>query len=299
MKNIYIFGLIIVGFFFIPGYLSAQYCIDFDNPVWYDSIISIDTASVNIWQTGQPQKMNFDSAKSFPKALVTDTVNFYPKDNNSLFNINLTEIGKVCGFGISFYHKYDTDSLKDGGMIQISYDSMNANWVNIINDTNLIISNGLYSNLYSVETLGDVGFSGLQLTWQKTALVWKSIPSSVSNNVQLRFLFKSDSIQNNKDGWIIDDLCMQDILCPGIEKNNYNENINVYPNPVSDVLFIELTDGSNFDYTLWNSFGEIVIFSKKESEKRKHLNLDQLKSGIYFLTIRNNKNNLTRKIIVQ
>ena len=91
-----------------------------------------------IWQVGKPHKKFFDSAYSFPNAIVTDTVNPYPVNNHSAFEIII--YNSYCypfecsPLYLSFEHKYDTDSLNDGCYLDISYDR-GKTWVNIINDS--------------------------------------------------------------------------------------------------------------------------------------------------------------------
>src|SRR6266478_1466792 len=84
---------------------------DKPEPVYIDT-----TLSGNIWQIGRPQKVFFDSAFTRPNAIVTDTINYYPKNNVSEFILKTPTFLLCCGGVIMrFFHKYDTDTLADGG----------------------------------------------------------------------------------------------------------------------------------------------------------------------------------------
>ena len=116
--------------------------IDFEST---DSLFTIDTSFTgNIWQIGTPSKLFFDSAWSVPNAVLTDTLNFYPPNNFSVFTIKISDTAwgqpQLNRSSISYNHKFDTDSLYDGGYIEISYDG-GTSWTNIANDS---IADGFY-----------------------------------------------------------------------------------------------------------------------------------------------------------
>ena len=60
------------------------------NDTFNDKFI-IDTVNYpnNVWQIGKPQKTVFDSAYSYPNAIVTDTLNPYPVNDTSVFMIKV------------------------------------------------------------------------------------------------------------------------------------------------------------------------------------------------------------------
>ena len=101
--------------------------ITFEEPSPY---IHINPSAQNIWQIGAPQKIFFNSAYSVPNTIVTDTINFYPVNNQSSFDlyVGAFNMGGMWGWNypldifIDFRHKYDTDTLIDGGYITVSWD---------------------------------------------------------------------------------------------------------------------------------------------------------------------------------
>ena len=52
-------------------------------------IIKVDTATENIWQIGEPQKVIFDAPSTTPNSIVTDTINNSPINNVSSFTFGV------------------------------------------------------------------------------------------------------------------------------------------------------------------------------------------------------------------
>src|SRR5204863_2124304 len=74
----------------------------------------IDTTQAgNIWQIGTPSKTVFGSAYSTPLALITDSANAYPANNQSSFTVTIYTDDETF---FSFWHRIDADSLNDGGV---------------------------------------------------------------------------------------------------------------------------------------------------------------------------------------
>lgn len=84
-----------------------------------------------------------------------------------------------------------------------------------------------------------------------------------------------------------------------IKENTANTAISIYPNPVSDKLIINSSQTSivNFNYTITNSIGQVVMFGKIDLSNSILLN--NLNNGIYNIVLKD-KNNLitTNKFIL-
>jgi hypothetical protein len=116
-------------------------------------LFSYDTSSLNIWQVGIPQKPFFGNALSLPNAIQTDTINPYGTNLNSSFTLefvnNVVDAEDWATTNFSFWHKHQTDSLKDFGRVYYSLDN-GLNW------------------LAMKDTFGVVGTTGagyLEFTW--------------------------------------------------------------------------------------------------------------------------------------
>ncbi len=274
--------------------------INFETP---DSLFQIDTSLVgNIWQIGRPSKILFDSAYSATNAVVTDTINYYPTNNLSTFTIKVYyptfSIAYPTTF-IQFRHKYDTDTLHDGGYIEVSYDSLTT-WTNISNDPNFL---GFYYDQVNqsnpIISNGNAAFTGRSNSWQYEFFnwcYWLAWPDTTP--VYLRFVFSSDSIQNNREGWMIDDIQVWTDWCEGIPELQNNNLISLFPNPTSDELRINHTNSiSTSSIQVINYSGEVVYIINNFTGET--INVRQLPNGIYLLKYSDGKGYEVKKFVVQ
>jgi len=280
---------------------------DFTNECAFISINKNDTN--NIWQIGTTAKF-IDTASLKNKSIITDTVNPYKIKCNSYFEVSIPDSFPIwSSVNIRFHHKFQTDSLLDGGYIMVSYD-YKKKWENIIfshypNDYEYGI-NGHTNNLYSIDdTLNDgtPAFTGQQ-DWIWSKIEWWSTMACkckgilTPDTIYLRFYFKSDSIQTNKKGWIIDEFkteyCDRDV---GIIEMNDDIKIKISPNPTNGKVLISLKN-ANEKYTLeiLNTFGQIII-NKKITNNVEAVDLSSQPVGIYFVKLQSSNNTVVKKII--
>ena len=263
--------------------------LNFENPsyCWGDTLW-IDTVSNqnNVWQIGQPNKTTFLSSHSVPNAIVTKLDTFYPINDTSSFIIaHQADMAlDFCGtMWIDAAFKINSDTLSDYGTIEFSPDN-GLTWINLLTDT-------LYAQQYLYHWTNEKPvFSGNSTGWQWFS-IWITDHNhyfniSYGDTVLWRFTFISDSIQTFKDGWMLDDIDINDWY-ENIPENIYrNKNINVYPNPFSSQTIIK-TDKILEDATLtvYNSFGQQVKQMKNISGLEIKLNRENLPSGIYFIQL--------------
>ena len=287
--------------------------ITFDVPYEY---LVIDTSASNIWKIGIPNKNFFDSAFSYPNAIITDIFDNYIENNYSFFDLYIGD------FNIDWYpedifievkHKFDTDTLHDGGYITVSYDD-GQTWTNIINDSvymydNIPNQNNWYvQNLYTEnDTLfnGEYGFSGFSEGWITTRFSWFVLPVKGNffseDTIILRFNFISDNITDNKEGWMIDDIRLYSVDLGGSVSNLNNIDFLIYPNPTNKNLTVELNKSFNKLEVLISDLKGHEI-SKENYYNCQSINLDvnKYESGIYFIKIRTDNNYIGfRKLIIK
>jgi hypothetical protein len=76
-------------------------------------------------------------------------------------------------------------------------------------------------------------------------------------------------------------------------------SINLYPNPVSDVLYMQAGGLINTDIAIYNSMGKLVYSeSNMDLNHEQKLDISHLNSGIYFVNIHSDSFVSTKKIIV-
>ena len=232
-----------------------------------------DSSQVNnIWQFGTPQKSMFDSAYSPPFAFVTDTINNYSINNTS--SILFTVWSDCNWFQINFKHRIDADSLMDGGVIEYSIDSGNT-WNNI-RGANVFFSNNFYplSNTIASNSnkAGFTGTSGWIYSW--------FIGPILGPLVQYRFTFTSDSIDTQKNGWIIDDISTVGVMV-GINEFESGAVVKLYPNPTSNLFAIEMKNPTQFVSAV------VLDLKGKEFDisTKPIIDLSKFENGIYLIKI--------------
>ena len=250
----------------------------------------------NLWQVGTPQKTVFTSAYSSPYAIVTDTINSYPINDTSSFEI----VNLATGFGwqmphtviLSGYYQVNSDTLTDYGKIEVSPDN-GTTWIDIVNDT-------AYSNYYQWWTVKPV-LSGNSNGWQQFT-VWLA-PLGPLFNVQYndtilyRFTFISDSVQTNKDGLMFDDFHFED-WAEGIAEIQNDNLISISPNPTSDELIFHRTKVStNSKIQILNYSGQVLY--NNSNFIGETIDIRQLSNGIYLLKYSDTKNFSIKKFVVQ
>ncbi|HYV91606.1 MAG TPA: T9SS type A sorting domain-containing protein [Chitinophagales bacterium] len=233
--------------------LSQGFLFDFESP---NDLISIDTSVGNLWQIASPQKVFINSAFYGSKVIITDSTNSYPPNNQSAFVVKIPS-SFVQNYGqqlfISFHYMINTDTFRDGGELEYSVDG-GMNWGSSNNfDFGQLLTDTLFD--------GSPGLSGSSNGWSYISFYACNIWISNEDSLWLKFTFKSDSINNPKDGWALDDIHVQGIDCAGIEEINTNYHfVSVYPNPVSNVSFLQIKNQNQKIESIqfFNSLGVLV-----------------------------------------
>lgn len=78
-------------------------------------------------------------------------------------------------------------------------------------------------------------------------------------------------------------------------ENKQNQSIQIYPNPVKDILNIVTSDNSNYTIQIFNSNGQLI--HRVETDSKLQLDTSGYKSGIYYVQINSNKYFSTLKFI--
>ncbi len=262
--------------------------------------IDIPNPTLNLWQVGIPQKPFFNAAYQNGIPILTDALNFYPTSIDEYFQITIPEYDSLYGEVIlSFYHKYDTDSLMDGGIIDVSNDG-GTTWINIKDDINHFDHNFINIPQDTIKG-GEYGFSGRSEGWQYCELYWLYIIGVKDRespfNPIIRFRLKSDEINTNKEGWMIDHIIFRGYEMMGSVNDLSKNKIKVYPNPTNDVIHFSSSSTSlnGFQFYLFDITGKIILLS--EISDNELINIQHLKSGIYFYKLQKENEVLTGKLV--
>lgn len=117
-----------------------------------------------------------------------------------------------------------------------------------------------------------------------------------SNSIQLKFYYAKPTLGLNV---AFDDLT---IFGPvGINENNKDEIVNIYPTPSQGILNLKFSnDVSSISYSINNVIGKTVMEGNAETANRKYtLNLSELTDGIYFIRIKTSDREISRRFIIR
>jgi hypothetical protein len=283
--------------------IKTQY-FDGNDTIDYNSVVvRLDTSAFNVWQIGKPQKSIFDSAFTAPNVLITDTINYYPINTNSSFEIWNPQLNNFWGIlALRWMQKLDLDTNHDGAIIEYSVDS-GSTWTNVFN--NPYVYNFYGFDLANADTLvsGEYAFSGRDTSWKDIWLCFDYSFLSTFDSVAFRFTLRSDSVDNQKEGWMIDNMRMHfTYLHTAAKSPEQLTTMKVYPTSTTGIIHIE---GPKIpEYHIIQSMQLISADGKlvKEyglSPVKFYVDISDQPDGIYYLKVNTNKKSETFPVLLK
>ncbi|NOX46239.1 MAG: T9SS type A sorting domain-containing protein [Chlorobi bacterium] len=279
----------------------SQYFDGADTSALNSIFVVIDTAASNVWQIGPPQKIIFDTAATQPNAILTDTVDNYPVNNNSSFSFGIDP--QLFGWGIlalQWNQKLDLESGHDGGYVEFTTDGGDT-WESAFN--NPYVYNFYGFDLENQDTLmnGDVAFSGVDSTWKDIWLCLDLSWLSYGDSLIFRYTLKSDSIENNREGWMMDNFIAHLTIIHTIIEPVQKEYLIVYPNPTNGRIDINARKIDGFHIIekmeLFDVAGSLVQ-EFGVSPTKFSIDIGDHPNGVYFLKIKTNLQTETFRIVL-
>jgi hypothetical protein len=161
---------------------------------------------------------------------------------------------------------------------------------------NHILPTNLYTINDTVASLGQPGFSG-QGDLYSQFQIYQDIPSVMYDTLIMRFTFASDSIQTNKDGWMINTIQLNNDFEEINEMQN-DQLVTLYPNPVADyVSLIAPESSTNQTVSIINTTGQQLYYNK--NYVGESIETNRLPNGIYLLKYSNGVYFANKRFVVQ
>lgn len=92
----------------------------------------------------------------------------------------------------------------------------------------------------------------------------------------------------------------QDIEMTTVSIEDFHSEIieSIYPNPVKDMLVIELNDFSSIDVSIIDISGKIIYYNNfSNSSKQLNINVQSLENGIYFIQLKNEDGRIVKRFV--
>ena len=117
----------------------------------------------------------------------------------------------------------------------------------------------------------------------------------------IRFVFVSDSVQTNNEGWIIDNINIGYISYGGIDdKVEKFIHISLLPNPSSDKLTVIAIPTAcrekQSTVSIYNIQGEFLMQLPLKQEKTQ-IDISSLANGMYFVKVNTEKGIAVKKFV--
>ncbi len=152
-------------------------------------------------------------------------------------------------------------------------------------------------NIYSLDGLFSYSTDGT--TWSDA--FDDIITGSITLNGRGTVYFHVAPYFAGETGTYLLDMTLTRTAVIGIEENEMEKLVSIYPNPAKDYITIDLNE-IKFDIDQINLLtiqGQQVFSEKPENEKHLfHLNLKGLADGLYFLQLRTSHGMLEKKLII-
>lgn len=306
MKKIYLAAFIILSLVydstaqFYTQYFDGADTICDPNLQTSSICITIDNDSDNIWQVGLPQKLLFDSPSTYPNAMITDTINYYPPNNSSSFQFTIFPWSTWGILAIQWKQKLDMEDGFDGGKIEFSVDN-GITWQNAFNNPHVYNFYGFQPASQDTLPNGDFVFSGTDASWSDIWLCYDMTWLSINDSIKIRFTFLSDSIDTYQEGWMIDNMLSHITMIHTVGEVEQEKYLNVYPNPSNKIIHIQAQKimGYHIIQTmeLIDPIGRVVdrwinIPTKFWFDTNKYA------AGMYFLKIKTNLQSEALPIVI-
>lgn len=267
--------------------------------------LEMDTSSTNTWQIGKPQKTIFNAASTLPNVLITDTTHPYPKNDSSSFSFKIPDLlvnTRSRIIAIQWNQKLDFDANRDGGIIEYRLlDSIPSPWLPVFSSPYLYNFYGFHQDNYDTLPDGQFSFTGQDTTWKNIWVCFDGSWFQTHQGMELRFSILSDSIDNQREGWMIDNLVVSPTFVHTLVENPQENYVEISPNPSRGQFTIHLAKQRGHhlieELSIVNSQGELIRHLKDIPTKFSFDISDQ-PAGNYFLKVKTNLSSETVKIIL-
>lgn len=224
------------------------------------------------------------------------------------YSLSLSSDGSIVAIGAP----YNDGSSYNEGQVRI-YRNNDGVWEQIGNDINGNSRNkrlGFSISLSSDGTILTIGTpfskengedSGKVSIYKNNAGVWEQLGNDINGDYELNFLGHSLSLSSDGNTLVVGGpdyafgttkvYSLSSILST---ESNIITNFNIFPNPATNQITIDLKNESLKEVNIYNNLGQLVMQSKE-----KEINTTKLNAGVYFVKVETDKGKSVKKLIIE
>ncbi|MDO6598111.1 M4 family metallopeptidase [Oceanihabitans sp. 2_MG-2023] len=209
-------------------------------------------------------------------------------------------------FEMAFDHYVATESQWDGG--NIKYSVTNGLLWNIVPSSafthnpynNTLNTNGNDNPLQGQEAFTGTNGGSIGGSWGKSIIDLSAIGVGANSTVKFRWELGTDGC-NGRVGWYLDDVVIYN-CDKALSVTNFealNNSIKVYPNPSNGLFTILKTQNINLSTASIHDINGRFIkqIDLTNMQKQKDINISNLASGIYFMTVASSESKAVIKLV--
>ncbi len=187
----------------------------------------------------------------------------------------------AAGATLSWKHNYPDSDFRDGYKVYV-------------NTVGLGAANFTVTPVY---TVADNDVSTKSDTLNSPLFVFYPRSTSLSAYAGQSIYLGIQHSSVNQDRVLIDDILIKEYSPTGIEVNNTNETITIYPNPSTGLFTINMGATSKTHIEVYDVMGEIV-YSKDNIATTTSIDLTDLSAGVYSLKVISADNKIAVKEVL-
>lgn len=262
------------------------------------NIVMDDASDLTNWTSTGDWGLTDQIAYS-PETSITDSPNGQYENNaeNELFLTPTIDLTNASSAQINFWAIWQIET--DYDYVQVMAKPINQNeWTALCGD---------YTNTGVADQTGAEGmpvYDGTQSDWVNETM---PLDDFLGEEINIKFRLISDQFVQ-EGGFAFDDFRVDiyDNTTPTEELFSSNTRLDIYPNPVKDLVTVELTSSEYRSSTianLTNSLGQIIKSKSfdqlAEGRHRFEWNTEDLPSGVYFVTVEQDGQLVVTKKVVK
>ena len=258
------------------------------------NLITVQDGAGNLWQRGNPTGNLLNSAPSGSSVYGTNLSGNYPNDTKAFLYSQCYNLNEISNPVLRFKMAYDLEENWDVLYVEYTTD-IGQTW-NVLGTANN--PNWYNSSQTSQNSNNCYNCPGAQWTGTQTSNLTYQYPLNEllnQNSVIFRFVFHSDWTVV-REGVIIDDFIIDGTLS---SESFIMQDVSIYPNPTSGFFTISYgslnpTKVEVFDVTGKNI---LTLDANALADSQTQINIEKAATGVYFVKISNDNNQIVKRII--